>query len=438
MSVLAAVPVPACASIPALQLQAVARAVKTAHLLVTAHAHHPAATAAPDVLAVLQGVESPVPVVAATAAPGVILAALRLAVETVLASAADVSPRVRDRAREIAIRTATRTAEKAAPVRANQAAPLVVPAVAMDAPINALAPVMVRARAIATAVPDVIPDAPRSVLPVVPKIVAQPVQAVVVRNAADVTAALAAVQAPVPADARVAAAEGVPAAAMARAAAAVAAAPITAPPCATRRALAHATEPAHLAAAPAPPVATAHALAGAAAVPDVARPAIPGVIPRALWSAEATAPAVVEPAAPDVLPVVAPLVAITVQQIVMEPAPRSVLALRQAGIDERRSNMHTITKTLNEEVVSKIESLAFEVEARKSVIAEMLSLNMDVTTDAFSKYQSELVRFKAQFETAKKAIETEYVAPIPGWKNWNLDYATRTLTVQVACGDCCV
>ena len=100
--------------------------------------------------------------------------------------------------------------------------------------------------------------------------------------------------------------------------------------------------------------------------------------------------------------------------------------------------MHTITKTLNEEVVSKIESLAFEVEARKSVIAEMLSLNMDVTTDAFSKYQSELVRFKAQFETAKKAIETEYVAPIPGWKNWNLDYATRTLTVQVACGDCCV
>lgn len=91
-----------------------------------------------------------------------------------------------------------------------------------------------------------------------------------------------------------------------------------------------------------------------------------------------------------------------------------------------------ITKVLDENCVANIERYAYEVEARKSVITEMLAQNMDVTTDAFSKYQSELVRYKSMFEAAKKEIEAQYVVPVAGWKSWTLDYASRTLTIVVA------
>lgn len=200
MSVLAAVPVPACASILALQPQAAAQAAKTAHLLVMANAHPRVAIAAPVVLAVLRGVGGPALEAVATVAPGVTPVAPHLAVETVQANAADVSHRAPDRARVIVIRIATHTAGKAAQARANQAVPPGVPVVAMGVLINVQALVMARAPVIATAVPGATLDALRNVRLVALKIVVQPVLVVAAQNAAVVTAALAAVQAPAPAD----------------------------------------------------------------------------------------------------------------------------------------------------------------------------------------------------------------------------------------------
>lgn len=89
-----------------------------------------------------------------------------------------------------------------------------------------------------------------------------------------------------------------------------------------------------------------------------------------------------------------------------------------------------IVKTLDAEVVAKVESLAYEFEARKSVVTEMLAQDMDTSTDAFARYQAELVKYKAAFEAAKKEIEDQFVADVKGWTNWNLDYASRTLTIS--------
>lgn len=102
--------------------------------------------------------------------------------------------------------------------------------------------------------------------------------------------------------------------------------------------------------------------------------------------------------------------------------------------------MKTITKTLDAEVVANVERISYELEARKTVIAEMLSMNMDISTDAFAKYQAELVRYKAMFEEAKRAIEQQYVSDVPGKQKWALDYSSCVLTITVddtegvACG----
>lgn len=102
--------------------------------------------------------------------------------------------------------------------------------------------------------------------------------------------------------------------------------------------------------------------------------------------------------------------------------------------------MKTVTKTLDAETVANLERISYELEARKTVIAEMIALNMDITTEAFAKYQAELVRYKAMFETAKLEIERQYVDDVPGKQRWTLDYASRLLTITVndtdgtACG----
>lgn len=94
--------------------------------------------------------------------------------------------------------------------------------------------------------------------------------------------------------------------------------------------------------------------------------------------------------------------------------------------------MKEIKKVLEEEVVTTVEKYAYEFEARKNVITEMLSLDMDITTPAFEAYQKELVKYKVLYENAKKGVEDNYVKDVEGWTTWNLDYGTRVLTIKVA------
>lgn len=90
-----------------------------------------------------------------------------------------------------------------------------------------------------------------------------------------------------------------------------------------------------------------------------------------------------------------------------------------------------ITKLLDEETVANVERYAYEYEARKSVISEMLSQNMDISTEAFEKYQKEMVKFKVLFENAKQEVENTFVKDIENWKDWHLDYTSKILTVNI-------
>lgn len=93
--------------------------------------------------------------------------------------------------------------------------------------------------------------------------------------------------------------------------------------------------------------------------------------------------------------------------------------------------MKTIEKVLDAAAVTALERISYEMEARKSVVAEMLAQNMDTGTEAFARYQKELVSYTVQYETAKREIQKQYVDPVPGAVRWSLDYETAVLSITV-------
>lgn len=92
---------------------------------------------------------------------------------------------------------------------------------------------------------------------------------------------------------------------------------------------------------------------------------------------------------------------------------------------------NTIEIIIDDAVIDEIEMLGYEYESRKSVVAEMLSSNMNTNTDSFKKYEREMLEFKIQFEQAKKEIEKIYVNPVENGSHWNLDYESKTLTIYL-------
>lgn len=90
------------------------------------------------------------------------------------------------------------------------------------------------------------------------------------------------------------------------------------------------------------------------------------------------------------------------------------------------------TYTVDQDSVSALESRAYELEARKDIVKEMLESNMGTDTEAFAAYQKELVRYKAEFETAKAEFEKNVVKKLcPEAVSWELTYASCTLTCKV-------
>ena len=88
--------------------------------------------------------------------------------------------------------------------------------------------------------------------------------------------------------------------------------------------------------------------------------------------------------------------------------------------------------TVDEAVSAKLEALSYEIQARRSVVSEMLAQNMDTDTKACERYQKELVEYPVAYETAKRELQKMYVDGIENAERWNLDFQTRTLTVTVS------
>lgn len=82
-------------------------------------------------------------------------------------------------------------------------------------------------------------------------------------------------------------------------------------------------------------------------------------------------------------------------------------------------------------IIDEIEALGYEYETRKSVVAEMLSADMNTDTKAFETYQRELLEYKVKFEQAKREFQKMYVDPVEGATSWNLNYADKEVTITL-------
>jgi hypothetical protein len=83
---------------------------------------------------------------------------------------------------------------------------------------------------------------------------------------------------------------------------------------------------------------------------------------------------------------------------------------------------------IDEELCTKIEMLQYEVFSRKEVITTYLNTSNNASNDLFKAYQNEYKEYFTQYNKAKQEMTTKY--GVPTGKAWNLDFATRELTIS--------
>lgn len=89
-----------------------------------------------------------------------------------------------------------------------------------------------------------------------------------------------------------------------------------------------------------------------------------------------------------------------------------------------------IVKVENQELVNLIESLQYEVNARKELISFMLSTDMSMDTHAFERYNKEYMDFYIQYNEAKNQLQKMYVyTAVENPISWNLDFETSEITI---------
>lgn len=84
----------------------------------------------------------------------------------------------------------------------------------------------------------------------------------------------------------------------------------------------------------------------------------------------------------------------------------------------------------NQEKVNYLESLCYEVNARKDLLHYMIQSGTGPDNEAFRAYHDEYRRFFVQYEAAKAELEREYVKPLGDNLRWDLDFKTRKLTIR--------
>lgn len=84
-----------------------------------------------------------------------------------------------------------------------------------------------------------------------------------------------------------------------------------------------------------------------------------------------------------------------------------------------------------QDVSNYIEGLMYEVNARKDLVAFCIDRGISIDSDVFQRYHKEYVDFSAQYEMAKKEMESTYIMPKHPNCKWNLDFSTHTVVVEV-------
>jgi hypothetical protein len=121
-----------------------------------------------------------------------------------------------------------------------------------------------------------------------------------------------------------------------------------------------------------------------------------------------------------------------VNPVASKPAPRlASAAARDRRTADKSKGENTMEKKIiiDQNLCEEIERLQYETNARKDVIAQVLSGSVTASTEAMESYQAEYVRYYGALEAAKAKMATQHV---PMGCSWSLDFATKTLTFQEA------
>ena len=93
--------------------------------------------------------------------------------------------------------------------------------------------------------------------------------------------------------------------------------------------------------------------------------------------------------------------------------------------------MQKIVKVENQDFINLIESLHYEVNARKELISFIVSKDMGIDTNTFKKYNKEYMEFYIQYNEAKNKLEEMYVrTAVENPKDWNLDFDSGEITIN--------
>ena len=91
--------------------------------------------------------------------------------------------------------------------------------------------------------------------------------------------------------------------------------------------------------------------------------------------------------------------------------------------------MNVIEIEIDRELSNYIESLSYETNARKNLIAFCFSKEIDLDNKIFKKYHDEYIHFNTSFELAKLQLEDTYVKPNYPNAKWHLNFNTNILTI---------
>lgn len=95
---------------------------------------------------------------------------------------------------------------------------------------------------------------------------------------------------------------------------------------------------------------------------------------------------------------------------------------------------NTITITIPEELRNKVQRADIERSSRRDIIIYLMQHpEVEVSEERRLAYQKEYDDKFFEFEQAKSIIEKEYVQPATNNKaiNWNLDYSSCEVTIQL-------
>lgn len=87
-----------------------------------------------------------------------------------------------------------------------------------------------------------------------------------------------------------------------------------------------------------------------------------------------------------------------------------------------------LSEYINE--LNLIERLQYETDARKEICAYMVDTEQN-HTDAYQKYFEEYIQYRKAFDMEKNRFVSEDILKGQEVKNWRIDYATRTLTIEI-------